>query len=145
VVSVTRGTLFLLSGFLAIAGAFCLSLGASLGPDLRSFVGDNYRQYSGGEDAGRYECDGPPRLVADELAAQGEPEVRKSDRGTEYLRYEDDIVTVGPDGSRPCSVQVEGLEGGYSHGSFVFLGPGFSPGSPAGGSGGGPGGPDGTK
>jgi hypothetical protein len=143
--SMSRGTLFLLSGLLAVAALLFLSIGVSMSPDLRSHVEDTYRQYGSDQGGHRYECDGSPKQVADELAEAQEPEVRKSDRGTEYLRYEDDIVTVGPDGSRDCSVRVEGLEGGYSQGSFIFLGPGFSPGSPAGGAGGGPGGPDGTK
>ncbi len=66
-------------------------------------------------------------------------------QGTEYLRYEDDIAVVGPDGNRPCTVRLEDVNEGYSHGSFIFLGPGFTPGSPSSGSGGSPGGPDGAK
>ncbi|MEQ0669918.1 DUF4247 domain-containing protein, partial [Mycobacterium tuberculosis] len=51
------------------------------------------------------------------------------------------IVTVGPDGTYPCIIRVENLSAGYNHGAYVFLGPGFTPGSPSGGSGGSPGGP----
>lgn len=54
-------------------------------------------------------------------------------------------MIVGPDGNYPCSIRVEPLSAGYSHGAFVFLGPGFFPGSPSGGAGGTPGGPGGTK
>jgi hypothetical protein len=54
-------------------------------------------------------------------------------------------VIVGPDGNRPCSIRLEGLSAGYSHGAFLFLGPGFTPGSPSGGAGGSPGGPGGIK
>ncbi|MDF2583612.1 MAG: hypothetical protein K0R33_2255, partial [Mycobacterium sp.] len=56
-----------------------------------------------------------------------------------------DIVIVGPDGRYPCSVRVEDINSRYSGGGFIFLGPGFTPGSPAGGSGGSSGGPGGTK
>ena len=84
-------------------------------------------------------------LVADEIAAYDAPEARASDRGTEYLRYNDDIVTVGPEGQYPCSIRVEDTGARYSGGGFIFLGPGFIPGSPAGGSGGSSGGPGGTK
>lgn len=63
---------------------------------------------------------------------------RAADGDSQYLRYGDDIVIVGPDGDRPCSIRVEPLSAGYNHGSFIFLGPGFTPGSPCGGSGGTP-------
>ena len=73
------------------------------------------------------------------------PAARASNGGTEYLRYNDAIVSVGVDGTHPCSIRVEDLAAGYSHGSFIFLGPGFYPGSPSRGSGGSTGGPGGTK
>ena len=43
------------------------------------------------------------------------------------------------------SIRVEDLGGGYSGGAFVFLGPGFNPGSPSGGVRGGGGGPGSVK
>jgi hypothetical protein len=148
---VSRGRLFLVSGVLALAAALCLALGASATPDIRSYVDQNYQRYSNAAGATRYECSGRPASVADELAAVREPQARASDRGTEYLRYDDDIIAIGPDGNRPCTIRVEDIRGGggYSGGAFIFLGPGFFPGSPAGGSGGGTGGgsggPDGPK
>ena len=48
-----------------------------------------------------------------------------SNGGTQYLRYDDAIVSVGADGTHPCSIRVEDLAAGYSHGSFIFLGPGL--------------------
>ena len=86
-----------------------------------------------------------PTQVADTLADYQEPEARAANGNNEYLRYSDNIVTVGPDGNYPCSIRVEPLSAGYSHGAFIFLGPGFFPGSPSGGAGGTPGGPGGTK
>jgi hypothetical protein len=147
---VSRGRLFLLSGVLALAALLCLALGASATPDIRSHIDRTYQRYATTADANLYECSGRPADVADELAAVREPHARASDRGTEYLRYDDDIVAIGPDGNRPCTIRVEDIRrGGYSGGAFIFLGPGFFPGSPAGGSGGGTGGgsggPDGPK
>jgi hypothetical protein len=142
----TRISLFWLAGGLAVAGALFLVWGISLmGNNIRSHLASNYQEYSSDADGARYVCDGTPDRVAHEIAQFQQPEAQADDRGTEYLRYEDDIVTVGPDGNRPCSIRVEDIDARYSGGGFIFLGPGFTPGSPAGGAGGSPGGPDGTK
>lgn len=133
--------LYFLAAGLAVTAVLCLIIAASLGPDLRSHVSDNYQQYS----SGRYTCSGSPTKVAEDLSQYKKPDAKTSDRGTEYLRYDDDIAIVGPDGTRPCTIRLEGLDEGYSHGTYIFLGPGFSPGSPAGGAGGSRGGPGGTK
>ncbi len=144
--AVSRNGLFAVSGLLVALGALLLIAGmAMLDKDIRSHVSENYRQYSADGGDGRYECSGSPMSVADDLAAYDEPESRAGDRGSEYLRYPDDIVIVGPDGTYPCSIRVEDVNSRYSGGGFIFLGPGFTPGSPAGGSGGSPGGPGGTK
>lgn len=137
----SRTALFVTAGGLLVAGIASLILGVSLLRDIRSHVADHYTSYAGG----RYECDGRPKAVADRLVAYKAPEARASDRGSEYLRYNDDIVIVGPADDRPCTVQVEDINERYSHGGFVYLGPGFTPGSPAGGAGGSPGGPDDAK
>ena len=138
--------MFWLAGGLAVAGVVCLFFGITLqSKDIKSHVANTYRLYNTGSDESRYACDGPPGAVADRIAAYQTPEARATDRGTEYLRYQDDIVSVGPDGTRPCSVRVEDIDRRYSSGGFIFLGPGFTPGSPAGGSGGSPGGPGGSK
>ena len=81
---------------------------------------------------------GSPEQVADTLADYQEPEARAANGNNEYLRYSNNIVIVGPDGNYPCSIRVESLGAGYSHGAFIFLGPGFTPGSPSGGAGGTP-------
>lgn len=142
----TRTGLFWLAGGLAVAATVCLVLGISLqSRDIKSHIAGTYRQYSTDADGARYACDGSPGAVADQVAAYQPPEARASDSGSEYLRYDDDIVIVGPDQGRPCSVRVEDTDARYSSGGFIFLGPGFFPGSPAGGSSGSPGGPGGTK
>jgi hypothetical protein len=145
VVTVTRNGLFVLAAVLAGGGLLCLVIGISMLPNLKSHVAERYPLYATTADGDRYECSGSPKSVADELAGVDEPEARASDRGAEYLRYDDDIVTVGPDRGRPCTIHVEDINAGYSGGSFIFLGPGFTPGSPAGGSGGSSGGPGGSK
>ena len=88
---------------------------------------------------------GRPRRWPTHSPAISSPRRAPSSAGSQYLRYDDAIVTVGPDGPHPCSVRVEDLAAGYSHGAFIFLGPGFYPGSPARGSGGSTGGPGGAK
>ena len=113
--------------------------------DIRSYVASHYREYSHDADGTRYVCQGSPTQVADTLAGYQRPAARASSTGTQYLRYDDAIVMVGPDGMYPCSIRVEDLGAGYSHGAFIFLGPGFHPGAPSGGAGGSPGGPGGAK
>jgi Domain of unknown function (DUF4247) len=113
--------------------------------NIRSFVASHYHEYSHDADGARYLCEGSPTKVADTLAGYQSPAARASSAGTQYLRYDDAIVSVGPDGPHPCSVRVEDLAAGYSHGAFIFLGPGFYPGAPSGGAGGTSGGPGGTK
>jgi Domain of unknown function (DUF4247) len=142
----SRNRLFVVAIVLALTSFTSLFFGMSLlHKDIRSYVASHYREYSHDADGTRYACEGSPTQVADTLADYQDPAARASSAGTQYLRYDNAIVTVGPDGTHPCSIRVEGLGGGYSHGAFMFVGPGFYPGAPAGGAGGSPGGPGGTK
>ena len=142
----SRNGLFLLAIGLAVTSVVSLVFGISLlHNDIRSFVTAHYREYSHDADGTRYVCDGSPAQVADTLAGYKSPAARASSAGTHYLRYDDAIVSVGADGTHSCSIRVEDLAAGYSHGAFIFLGPGFYPGSPSRGSGGSTGGPGGTK
>jgi hypothetical protein len=141
----SRVLLFLLSAALAVGAAICLYLGVTFMPDIRSYIGDNYQQYAGSGDDTRYVCNDAPDDTADDLADQQDPDAQAADRGTQYLRYDDDIVVVGPDGNHRCTIRVEGLGAGYSQGSFMFLGAGFFAGSPSSSAGGSTGGPDGAK
>jgi hypothetical protein len=113
--------------------------------NIASYIAGHYQEYSRDANGTRYACTGTPGQVADTLAGYRKPAARASSGGSQSLRYNSNIVVVGPDGNRPCSIRVEPLSAGYNHGSFIFLGPGFTPGSPSGGSGGSPGGPGGTK
>ena len=142
----SRNGLFMLAIGLAASSIASLVFGISLQhKDIRSYLAAHYREYSRDAGGTRYLCTGSPGQVADTLNGYQSPAARANNAGTQYLRYDDAIVSVGPDGAHPCSIRVEDLAAGYSHGAFIFLGPGFYPGSPARGSGGSTGGPGGTK
>jgi hypothetical protein len=143
---VTRNRLFVMAVVLAIASFGSLIGGVILlHKDIRTYVADHYREYSHDAGGTRYACAGSPTTVADTLGDYQSPAARASSAGTQFLRYNDAIISVGPDGPHPCSIRVEDLSAGYSHGAFIFLGPGFYPGAPSGGAGGSSGGPGGTK
>lgn len=142
----SRTALFLIAFGLAASAVISLILGISLQhKDIRSYIASHYTEYSRDAGGTRYLCTGSPVQTANALIGYQNPAAQASNSGTEYLRYDDAIVSVGADGSHPCSIRVEDLGAGYSHGSFIFLGPGFYPGSPSHGTGGSPGGPAGTK
>jgi hypothetical protein len=144
VATVTRGRLFLLAAVLAVAGVGCLVGSVMTGPSgMGSYLGDNYTSAG----SNRYSCSGPPGDVADDIADDQAPAARTTDdkTNTEYLRYDDDIVTVGKYGNDQCSIHLESLDDGYYQGHYTYLGSGFYPGSPAGSAGGDSGGPDGVK
>ena len=142
----SRNRLFVTAGLLAVGAVVCLTIGITLlQKNIASYVAGHYHEYAHDVNGTRYQCSGSPEQTADALAGYAAPEARSDNGKSEYLRYSNNIVIVGPDGNYPCSIRVEPLSAGYSHGSFLFLGPGFSPGSPSGGAGGTPGGPGGTK
>jgi hypothetical protein len=142
----SRNGLFLLAIGLAITSVVSLVFGISMQhKDIRSYIASHYHEYSRDTGGTRYLCTGSPTQVADTLTGYQSPAARANNTGTQYLRYDDAIVSVGADGTHPCSIRVEDLAAGYSHGAFIFLGPGFYPGSPSRGSGGSTGGPGGTK
>jgi hypothetical protein len=142
----SRNHLFLLAIGLAVASLASLVGGISMQhKDIRSYIASHYQEYARDAGGTRYLCTGSPAQVADTLTGYQGPAARANNAGTQYMRYNDAIVSVGPDGTHPCSIRVEDLAAGYSHGAFIFLGPGFYPGSPARGSGGSTGGPGGTK
>ncbi|MGH3971132.1 MAG: DUF4247 domain-containing protein [Mycobacterium sp.] len=142
----SRNRLFVMALALAVTSVISLVFGITLlHKDIRTYVASHYHEYSHDANGTRYLCDGSPTQVADTLVGYQRPAARAINAGSQYLRYDNAIVTVGPDGPHPCSIRVEDLSAGYSHGAFMFLGPGFYPGSPRGGAGGSSGGPGGTK
>ncbi len=142
----SRNRLFVIAGALAVAATACLIFGITLlNKNIASYIASHYHEYSRDVNGTRYQCTGSPAQVANTLANYQAPAARAAYGSNQYLRYSHNIVIVGPDGNYPCSIRVESLNAGYNHGSFIFLGPGFTPGSPSGGSGGSPGGPGGSK
>jgi hypothetical protein len=142
----SRRALFILAFGLATSSLLSLVFGITLQhKNIRSYIASHYQEYSRDASGTRYLCTGSPGGVADTLVRYQSPAAQATNSGTRYLRYDDAIVYVGADGAHPCSIRVEDLAAGYSHGSFIFLGPGFYPGSPSRGSGGSTGGPGGTK
>jgi hypothetical protein len=127
----------------AALAAGLLLAGCSGSSDVRRFIADTYERTGGSGDTATYSSDDPVGTTVETIVRRKSPAARQADGGSEYLRYDDDIVVVSaaPGGS---TVRVEDLDGGYRGGAFVFLGPGFTPGSPSGGSFGG-GGPGGVK
>ncbi|AKN17431.1 DUF4247 domain-containing protein [Mycobacterium haemophilum] len=142
----SRNRLLVIAGALAVTATVSLVFGIMLlNKNISSYIASHYHEYSRDANGIRYACTGSPAQVAQTLANYQTPEARAANGTNQYLRYSNNIVTVGPDGNYPCSIRIEPLSAGYSHGTFIFLGPGFTPGSPSGGAGGSPGGPGGTK
>ena len=128
---------------LAVAGLLVLLAGCSASGDIRRFLDDTYQRVGSQGDSVTYSSREPVGTTVARLVSRQQPAARQADGGSEYLRYDDDIVIVSaaPGGS---SIRIEDLDDGYRGGAFIFLGPGFTPGSPAGGAGSG-GGPGGVK
>ena len=137
----TPKKLLLLAAILGVAGAICLTFGIITGQTYNSYIKHHYQSLGHNE----FLCSGSPSTVADNIADAQTPQAQADDQGTYYLRYSDAIVIVGPSSGHPCTVRLESLNSGYSHGHYIFLGPGFSPGSPSHSSGGSSGGPGGVK
>ncbi|MGY1828411.1 MULTISPECIES: DUF4247 domain-containing protein [unclassified Blastococcus] len=123
----------------AVVLAAVLLAGCGSGTRVRDFLDETYERTEVVDDTSVYASPDPVGTTTAAIVDAVQPAERQADGGSEYLRYDDDIVvvTAAPDGS---TVRVEDLDGRYRSGFFAFLGPGFRPGSPAGtGGGGGPG------
>ena len=81
----------------------------------------------------QYQCT-DAKSAYDELRTQTRPEASKEDRGSYYLRYSREMVTISQS-SGSCTLRIEDLRR-LNNGHFIFLGTGFSPGSPSNSSGG---------
>lgn len=114
--------------------------GCGIGRDVRDLVASTYRLQDRIGDTAVYASTAPVASTTARITNAIPPAARTANGGSDYLRYDDDIVIVSraPTGS---TVRVEDLDGRFSRGGFLFLrSPGFRPGSPAGGRlGGGPG------
>ncbi|QJY49103.1 DUF4247 domain-containing protein [Pseudonocardia broussonetiae] len=114
------------------AGALLLALltGCGAGSDVRSFLDDTFDEQSESGDTSTYLAAAPVAAAASQITGAVPPAARATDAGTEYLRYDDDIVVVSP-ASGGSTVRVEDLDGPYRDGTYAYLGQGFTPGSPA--------------
>ena len=138
----------MLSGGLAVAAAGCLRLrrSASL-PNIARTLATITTSTPAAETPTRYACSGSPDDVADDIADEQDP-------GNAHGRRQGKPSTCATTttSSRSASTATsraafasKALDDGYNQGQYMYLGPGFYPGSPASGSGGSPGGPDGIK
>jgi hypothetical protein len=116
-----------------VAGAavvMALLAGCGSGSDVRGFLEDTFDEQSESGDTTTYLAAAPVAAAASQISSAVPPAAQASDAGTEYLRYDDDIVVVSP-ASGGSTVRVEDLDGAYRDGTYAYLGPGFTPGSPA--------------
>ncbi|MGH3588705.1 MAG: DUF4247 domain-containing protein [Pseudonocardia sp.] len=115
-----------------VLAAGMLLTGCGFGSSIRNHLDDAYSQQNAVGDSATYLAATPVGATAAAIAAAVRPSARQADGGSEFLRYDDDIVTVSaaPNGS---TVHVEDLDDRYRSGYYRRLGPGFDPGSPAGG------------
>jgi hypothetical protein len=118
--------------FAAVLVVAALLGGCGAGNDVDDHIERTYELQNRSGDSATYLAATPVGATAAAIAAAVPPAARQADGGAEYLRYDDDIVIVSaaPGGS---TVHIEDLDERYRSGYFLFLGPGFRPGSPAGG------------
>lgn len=114
----------------AVLAAGLLS-GCGAGSDVRAFVDDVYEEQSVVGDTATYLSPDAVAPTTSTIAEDVVPAARATDAGTEYLRYDEDIVIVSPAGGG-SNVRVEDLDERFRSGAYAYLGSGFTPGSPAG-------------
>lgn len=110
---------------------------------LSSRMNDNFTATS----STTYQCTGTPQETAADIEDRvGNAQARATDpaNGTEYLRYNRNLISVSGAGAEDCTIRVEDL-GRVNNGAFIFLGPGFAPPAPSGSSGGSSGSGSGVK
>ncbi|MFE4499280.1 DUF4247 domain-containing protein [Rhodococcus sp. NPDC056743] len=105
---------------------------SSCGNAVKDFIADNYSKSSQTGDVAVYSSKDPVGTTVSRIVDAEEPAARSADGGNEYLRYDDDIVTVSA-AAGGSTIKVEDINGTYRSGGYAYLGPGFNPGSPAGG------------
>lgn len=109
-----------------------LAVGTASG-GVEDHLRKNYNRVS----SGTYSCTKTVQDTANDIAKQDPPIARQFDSatGTEYLRYNRRIVSVSATGSTNCTIKIENLDR-FNNGTFVYLGPGFTPSAPSNSSGG---------
>lgn len=120
-----------------IATALVLA-GCGFDNDVRDFIDNTYALQNRFGDTAIYASDDPVGPTTSTIINAVNPAARAADGGSEYLRYDDDIVIVSA-ALGGSTIRVEDLDDRYRGGFFAFLGAGFRPGAPGTGFGGGPG------
>lgn len=124
-----------------VAGLCAVVLGVILvgaGTDAVRYVRENYAPTAGA--ANTYECKGDQDATVADISDHERPDASDLQAGTEYLRFGDDMILVGPSGGMTCRVQLDENSRTLRSGGFLFLGGAFGPRSPASSSGGSSGG-----
>ncbi len=116
---------------LAGAAAVALLTACGSGGDVRAYLRDELGSSTRQGVAETWQSPDPVGSVTSRLVDAREPLARRTDAGSEYLRYDDDVVVVSGAAGGGSQVLAEGLDGRYRSGALAYLGPGFSPGSPA--------------
>lgn len=116
--------------------AFVVLFASACGSGAHDHIRDTYQHQSSQGDTDTYHSNESVGTTAAAIANAKRPSARQADGGSEYLRYNDDIVIVSSAAGGGSTVRVEDIDGGYRGGAFIFLGPGFNPHSPAGAAGG---------
>lgn len=124
-----------------VGGVMAILLGLVLvasGKDAVRYVRDNYTPVAGASNT--YECRGDQGATVADISNHERPDASSRQERTEYLRFGNDVIVVGPSGRMTCRVQLDKNSRTLRSGGFLFLGGAFGPRSPASSSGGSSGG-----
>lgn len=124
-----------------VGGVVAIILGLVLvaaGTNAVRYVRENYTPTAG--TASTYECRGDRSATVADISGHERPDAKNLQDQTEYLRYGDDVIIVGPSGGLTCRVQLDENSRTLRSGGFLFLGGAFGPRSPSASSGGSSGG-----
>ncbi len=84
---------------------------AGCGSQVRDYIADTYEHRGSSGDIDTYNSPDTVGTTVSDIVANLDPAARKADGGNEYLRYNDDIVTVGPAAGGGSTIRVEDLDG----------------------------------
>ncbi|MEH6821432.1 MAG: DUF4247 domain-containing protein [Dietzia psychralcaliphila] len=124
-----------------IGGVMAILLGlvlVSAGTNAVRYVRENYTPVA--NDSNTFECRGDKAATVTDISAHERPDANGQQDQTEFLRYGDDVILVGPSEAMTCRVQLDENSRALRSGGFLFLGGAFGPRSPASSSGGSSGG-----
>lgn len=91
---------------------------SSCGNAVKDFIADNYSKSSQVGDVAVYSSKDPVGTTVSRIVDAEEPAARSADGGNEYLRYDDDIVTVSA-AAGGSTIKVEDINGTYRSGGYA--------------------------